>query len=95
MSLPTEPRSPGPGSPKPYDCLLKFLLVGDSDVGKEELLNGMDNGSTESPYSASSCGNSTLFFTIRKTLYKLTISRIPLLSLQKALVNICINLVIR
>lgn len=53
-----EPRSPilGPGSPKPYDCLLKFLLVGDSDVGKEELLNGMENGSSESPYNNSSCG---------------------------------------
>lgn len=58
MSVPAEPKSPmcGPGSPKPYDCLLKFLLVGDSDVGKDELLNGMENGSTESPYSASSCG---------------------------------------
>lgn len=56
MSMNSEPRSPGPGSPKPYDCLLKFLLVGDSDVGKEELLSGMDNGSSESPYSASSCG---------------------------------------
>ena len=53
-----EPRSPllGPGSPKPYDCLLKFLLVGDSDVGKEELLNGMDNGSSESPYNNSNSG---------------------------------------
>lgn len=40
----------GPGSPKPYDYLLKFLLVGDSDVGKEELLSGMEDGATESPY---------------------------------------------
>ena len=35
---------------KPYDYLLKFLLVGDSDVGKEEILNGLEDGSTESPY---------------------------------------------
>lgn len=46
-----------PGSPKPYDYLLKFLLVGDSDVGKEELLGGMEDGATESPYGFSSCGN--------------------------------------
>jgi len=45
-----------PGSPKPYDYLLKFLLVGDSDVGKEELLGDMDDGATESPYGFSSCG---------------------------------------
>ena len=53
------PASPGlivPGSPKSYDYLLKFLLVGDSDVGKEELLGGMDDGATESPYGFSSCG---------------------------------------
>lgn len=28
---------------KDYDYLLKFLLVGDSDVGKEEILNGLNN----------------------------------------------------
>jgi len=35
---------------KPYDFLLKFLLVGDSDVGKEEILSGLVDGSSESPY---------------------------------------------
>ena len=35
-----------------YDYLLKFLLVGDSDVGKEELLSGMDDGASESPYAS-------------------------------------------
>jgi Ras-related protein Rab-40 len=35
---------------KPYDYLLKFLLVGDSDVGKEEILSGLEDGSTESPF---------------------------------------------
>ena len=39
---------------KPYDYLLKFLLVGDSDVGKEEILSGLDNGSSESPYGGHS-----------------------------------------
>ena len=41
---------------KTYDYLLKFLLVGDSDVGKEELLSGMDDGASESPYGYSSNG---------------------------------------
>lgn len=27
--------------PKSYDYTLKFLLVGDSDVGKEEILSGL------------------------------------------------------
>ncbi|KAL3876885.1 hypothetical protein ACJMK2_034666 [Sinanodonta woodiana] len=51
-------RSPrmGARSPKSYDYMLKFLLVGDSDVGKEELLSGMDNGSSESPFGFSNCG---------------------------------------
>jgi len=39
---------------KPYDFLLKFLLVGDSDVGKEEILNVLLDGATESPYGYSS-----------------------------------------
>jgi len=39
-----------PRQSKPYDFLLKFLLVGDSDVGKEEILSGLIDGSSESPY---------------------------------------------
>ncbi|XP_022916624.1 ras-related protein Rab-40C [Onthophagus taurus] len=35
---------------KPYDYLLKFLLVGDSDVGKQEILSELDDGSSESPF---------------------------------------------
>ncbi|XP_065342327.1 ras-related protein Rab-40B [Cloeon dipterum] len=38
------------GHEKEYDYLLKFLLVGDSDVGKQEILSGLEDGSTESPY---------------------------------------------
>lgn len=39
------------GSPvKAYDFLLKFLLVGDSDVGKGEILASLEDGATESPY---------------------------------------------
>ncbi|RXM37140.1 Ras-related protein Rab-40C [Acipenser ruthenus] len=43
------------GSPvKSYDYLLKFLLVGDSDVGKVEILGSLQDGSAESPYAYSS-----------------------------------------
>ena len=47
LASPITPRS------KPYDYLLKFLLVGDSDVGKEEILSGLDDGSADSPYGFS------------------------------------------
>uniref|UniRef100_A0A6M2DHT5 Putative rab subfamily protein of small gtpase n=1 Tax=Xenopsylla cheopis TaxID=163159 RepID=A0A6M2DHT5_XENCH len=36
--------------PKQYDYLLKVLLVGDSDVGKQEILSGLEDGSVESPF---------------------------------------------
>lgn len=39
--------------PKQYDYLLKFLLVGDSDVGKQEILSGLEDGSSESPFCGS------------------------------------------
>lgn len=39
---------------KSYDYLLKFLLVGDSDVGKGEILDSLKDGSVESPYAYSS-----------------------------------------
>jgi len=43
------------GSPvKSYDYLLKFLLVGDSDVGKGEILDSLQDGPVESPYAYSS-----------------------------------------
>lgn len=35
---------------KQYDYLLKFLLVGDSDVGKQEILSGLEDASSESPF---------------------------------------------
>jgi len=44
-----------PRQSKPYDFLLKFLLVGDSDVGKEEILSGLVDGSSESPYGNDHC----------------------------------------
>lgn len=40
--------------PKQYDYLLKFLLVGDSDVGKQEILCGLEDGSSESPFCSGS-----------------------------------------
>ena len=49
--------SPLPALPhgaKSYDYLLKFLLVGDSDVGKQEILAGFEDGTTDSPFCSSS-----------------------------------------
>lgn len=49
--------SPLPALPpgqKSYDYLLKFLLVGDSDVGKQEILASFEDGTTESPFCSSS-----------------------------------------
>ena len=52
------PSSPNPlTAAKSYDYVLKFLLVGDSDVGKEEILNGLKEGSVDSPYTGCSSGN--------------------------------------
>lgn len=39
---------------KQYDYLLKFLLVGDSDVGKQEILSDFDDGASESPFCSGS-----------------------------------------
>jgi len=50
MSLDTD----GCPQQKEYDYLLKFLLVGDSDVGKQEMLNDLEDGSSESPYCSGS-----------------------------------------
>lgn len=49
-TAPTRPRT-GPVT-KSYDYLLKFLLVGDSDVGKQEILSGLEDGAAESPFSS-------------------------------------------
>ena len=47
---------------KSYDYLLKFLLVGDSDVGKGEILDSLQDGSAESPYAYSSGEHLNIFF---------------------------------
>ena len=39
---------------KSYDYLLKVLLVGDSDVGKQEILSGLEDGTLDSPFCSSS-----------------------------------------
>lgn len=41
---------------KSYDYLLKVLLVGDSDVGKQEILSELEDGIVESPYCSSTGG---------------------------------------
>lgn len=46
---------------KQYDYLLKFLLVGDSDVGKQEILSELDDGSSESPF----CSGNGEFISVR------------------------------
>jgi len=43
-----------PPGQKSYDYLLKFLLVGDSDVGKQEILADFEDGTTDSPFCSSS-----------------------------------------
>ena len=42
-----------PPAPKTYDYLLKVLLVGDSDVGKQEIISDMEDGTTDSPFCSS------------------------------------------
>lgn len=44
---------------KQYDYLLKFLLVGDSDVGKQEILSDLDDGASESPFCSGSAYKTT------------------------------------
>lgn len=68
------------GSPvKSYDYLLKFLLVGDSDVGKGEILDSLQDGSAESPYAYSS-GESLRFCVERKRISS-SFTRVKLLCL--------------
>ena len=51
LSSPSVVPSPSAsGIIKSYDYVLKFLLVGDSDVGKEEILSKLPDGSLDSPY---------------------------------------------
>lgn len=51
-----------PRQQKEYDYLLKFLLVGDSDVGKQEILSGLEDGASESPFCSGSGEKHTRFF---------------------------------
>ncbi|CAH1999821.1 unnamed protein product [Acanthoscelides obtectus] len=59
---------------KQYDYLLKFLLVGDSDVGKQEILSDLDDGSSESPF----CGYSVLTTAYKTTTILLEGKRVKL-----------------
>ena len=53
---------------KQYDYLLKFLLVGDSDVGKQEILSELDDGASESPFCSGSgkCTYCSIFTSVDK-----------------------------
>ncbi|XP_072761136.1 ras-related protein Rab-40C [Anoplolepis gracilipes] len=48
-----------PRQEKQYDYLLKFLLVGDSDVGKQEILSGLEDGAAESPFCSGNAYKTT------------------------------------
>jgi len=48
---------------KDYDYLLKVLLVGDSDVGKHEILSNLEDPSTESPF----CSGNGKYIQIKNT----------------------------
>ena len=41
-----------PSPAKPYDYLLKFLLVGDGDVGKQEILSTLEAAPSDMPFCA-------------------------------------------
>lgn len=67
---------------KSYDYLLKFLLVGDSDVGKGEILDSLQDGSAESPYAYSSGEhlNISSFFMLLKWNIKLNLETLCVIS---------------
>lgn len=52
---------------KDYDYLLKVLLVGDSDVGKHEIMSGLEDCSSESPFCSGSGENK--FIVLRAILF--------------------------
>lgn len=55
---------------KSYDYLLKFLLVGDSDVGKGEILESLQDGSVESPYAYSNGEELSIFSQLFRSRFK-------------------------
>lgn len=57
---------------KDYDYLLKVLLVGDSDVGKHEILSNLEDPSTESPFCSGN-GKSSGASDMESTIYIYTI----------------------
>ena len=50
-----------PPTQKTYDYLLKVLLVGDSDVGKQEIISDMEDGTTDSPFCSSAGAGMYIF----------------------------------
>ncbi|CAG5101204.1 Similar to Rab40c: Ras-related protein Rab-40C (Mus musculus) [Cotesia congregata] len=68
-AAPTKPRQE-----KQYDYLLKFLLVGDSDVGKQEILSGLEDGASESPF----CGGIYTYTSYKTTTILLDGKRVKL-----------------
>lgn len=54
--------------PKDYDYLLKVLLVGDSDVGKHEIMAGLEDASSESPFCSRSGNCKFVILLLRLTL---------------------------
>lgn len=66
---------------KDYDYLLKVLLVGDSDVGKHEILSGLEDASSESPFCS---GNGNVIYD-KKTFLIFTINSFKLQHIKQQL----------
>lgn len=60
---------------KDYDYLLKVLLVGDSDVGKHEIMAGLEDASSESPFCSRS-GNCKFCTYILNSCFQLLLNKI-------------------
>lgn len=80
MDVSLLPEGGGETYSKSYDYLLKFLLVGDSDVGKHEILQGLEDGSIESPFCVGN-GKYIMFFINLKIIYAYFIMCMNLITL--------------
>lgn len=75
---------------KAYDFLLKFLLVGDSDVGKGEILASLQDGSSESPYGYNMGKTLYCLINIHQTLYQIFFLYIWRLGVEHEVYSQCI-----
>ncbi|KAI3365234.1 hypothetical protein L3Q82_010121, partial [Scortum barcoo] len=74
-----------------YDFLLKFLLVGDSDVGKGEILASLQDGATESPYGYNmgiDCKTTTILLDGRRVKLQLCLVSHIVIEVERPLVDL-------